>query len=289
MMGNEDNFEEDQIEWGQSYIYMCYKPKGSSPNSSRKIVRHTNSLEIPLKQINFNSSTSSTSQAIHASTEEDLALFFDDKTEVSIFLNNMKDEVSFGIKEYYYHPKGFSFRSNCVPRDMDPTGGKLNGVTCIIFQSSIPIERNDFELIDGWIRAMINRSKNSNYSDSRRMRHNDFTDRNRVPPRVQNSSAKPDDPLDILPINYDNAMKKRELYITCIYPTQKRAIIYPSDGIFNHFQFHIKQRFGWKWERMWYKNNKTGGWNTLNNEDVWAAVKKQVMNKPVPRIEVFMR
>lgn len=40
---------------------------------------------------------------------------------------------------------------------------------------------------------------------------------------------------------------------------------------------------------MWYKNNKTGGWNTLNNEDVWAAVKKQVMNKPVPRIEVFMR
>lgn len=78
---------------------MCYKPKGSSPNSSRKIVRHTNSLEIPLKQINFNSSTSSTSQAIHASTEEDLALFFDDKTEVSIFLNNMKDEVSFGIKE----------------------------------------------------------------------------------------------------------------------------------------------------------------------------------------------
>lgn len=46
---------------------------------------------------------------------------------------------------------------------MDPTGGKLNGVTCIIFQSSIPIERNDFELIDGWIRAMINRSKNSNY------------------------------------------------------------------------------------------------------------------------------
>lgn len=78
---------------------MCYKPKGSSPNSSRKIVRHTNSLEIPLKQINFTSSTSSTSQAIYASNEEDLALFFDDKTEVSIFLNNMKDEVSFGIKE----------------------------------------------------------------------------------------------------------------------------------------------------------------------------------------------
>lgn len=249
----------------------------------------------------------------------------------------MKDEVSFGIKDveshritrdnsiifrlkprfskfYYYHPKGFSFRSNCVPRDMDPTGGKLNGVTCIIFQSSIPIERNDFELIDGWIRAMINRSKNSKYGDSRRMRHNDFynrdnrdnrdkrdkrdsrdsrdsRDRNRVPPitRVQNGPAKPDDSLDILPINYDNAMKKRELYITCIYPTQKRAIIYPSDGIFNHFQFHVKQRFGWKWERMWYKNVKTGGWNTLNNEDVWASIKKQVMNKPVPRIEVFMR
>lgn len=54
---------------------------------------------------------------------------------------------------------------------------------------------------------------NRDKRDSRDSRNS----RNRVPPitRVQNSPprgyAKSDDSLDILPINYDNAMKKREV------------------------------------------------------------------------------
>ncbi|RIA90745.1 hypothetical protein C1645_769234, partial [Glomus cerebriforme] len=321
MMRDGDTIEEDQIEW----------VSGSSPKGSRKIVRHTNSLEIPLKQIHFNSSRS---ECITAS-EGSMALFLNDKTlEVSICLNHMKDEISFQIREveefkitrdnsvifrlhprfsrsYYYHPKGYSFKGTCIPRDSDPTGGKLSGISCINLKSSCSIGR-EYNLVDEWIKKMISRSRNTNKQvDARRSRNNnDFIynprtlnrdnrdnrdNRNRAPPiaRVQNdpprSYANSDNGLrqDILPVRYDNAIKKRELYITCICPTQKRAIIYPSDGIFNHFQFHIGQRFGWKWERMWYKN-KTGGWAILNNDSVWTSVKKQVMSKPIPRIEVFM-
>jgi hypothetical protein len=83
--------------------YSLLKTKGSpsssstSPKSSRKIARHSNVLEVPLKQIHFNSSTS---HCITAPSEGNMALFLNDRTlEVSICLNNLKDEILFGINE----------------------------------------------------------------------------------------------------------------------------------------------------------------------------------------------
>ncbi|KAF0377028.1 hypothetical protein F8M41_012642 [Gigaspora margarita] len=82
-------------------------------------------------------------------------------------------------------------------------------------------------------------------------------------------------------------VQRREIYITCIIPTQKRAVIYSCDGLLGHFQFYLKQRFGWKWDRMWY-NNK-GMWTLLNDEEEWKRAKRRVQYRKLPKLDVFLR
>jgi hypothetical protein len=75
----------------------------SAPKRSRETAKpakparqNTNILKVPLKQIHFNSSTN---QCITASSGS-MALFLYERTrEISICLNDMKDEISFGIEE----------------------------------------------------------------------------------------------------------------------------------------------------------------------------------------------
>ncbi|CAG8717741.1 2636_t:CDS:2, partial [Scutellospora calospora] len=100
-----------------------------------------------------------------------------------------------------------------------------------------------------------------------------------------NSKGTPQ-PYSTLKSSEVTTIQRKEIYITCVIPTQKRAVIYPYDGLLGHFKFYLKQRFGWKWERMWYKNEGSErAWTLLNDEDKWKQIKQRVQHRKLPRLE----
>ncbi|CAI2167749.1 3887_t:CDS:10 [Funneliformis geosporum] len=296
--------EEENIEWVHG---------SSLPPPAKQPYAFKIAIKIPIKQIYFNSK----SRSINSDIDGKMFLFLHEKSqEVSICLNNMKDEILFGIgavkefkitidysinfrfksdfvKSYYSHPEGYPYKYKGNTKDNDPTGGKLTGISWISLKP-IGTDIKHFNLVESTVKKMIQQAKyprdddvvirrrnNDNYNNSRPP-----NGRNKVHTMTQNNppSGPTSDPQDVMPVCYNKPIRKRDMYVVCVCPSHKRAIIYSSEGIFSHFQFIIKQRFGWKWDKMWYKN-KSGVWTELSNEEVWVIVKKQVVDKAIPRIE----
>ncbi|CAG8507672.1 5885_t:CDS:10 [Funneliformis caledonium] len=279
--------EEENIEWVHG---------SSLPPIAKQPYAFRNALKTTIKQIVFNSR----SRFINSDNDNRMLMFLHEKSqEVSICLNNTKDEILFEIGAFYSHPEGYPYRNKGNykgnSREADPTGGKLAGITCIILKPATS-DIKHLKNVETSIKNMIYMAKYPRDDDfGIRGRNNDNYNsrppngRNKVHPMAQNNHPIPAiDPKDVMPLCYNKPIRKRDMYVVCVCPSHKRAIVYSSEGIFSHFQFILKQRFGWKWERMWYKN-KIGIWTELNNEEVWISVKKLVVDKAIPRIEVFMR
>ncbi|CAG8822527.1 13395_t:CDS:2, partial [Gigaspora rosea] len=70
-------------------------------------------------------------------------------------------------------------------------------------------------------------------------------------------------------------LRLNEVYITCIFATEKRAIFYPVDGTFYHLRLFISRRFPNKqWNKTWFRNNH-GSWIKLKNESDWNLAKSE--------------
>ncbi|CAG8505667.1 7397_t:CDS:2 [Scutellospora calospora] len=66
-----------------------------------------------------------------------------------------------------------------------------------------------------------------------------------------------------------------EVYVTCIFATEKRAIFYPVKGTFYHFRLYILKRFNNKrWNKTWFRNRR-GCWGKLKDEDDWNLAKSE--------------
>ncbi|CAG8613140.1 3308_t:CDS:2 [Diversispora eburnea] len=80
-----------------------------------------------------------------------------------------------------------------------------------------------------------------------------------------------------------------ELYITCTFPTERRAILYSIEGSLYHLNYCIREKFNKQnWKNSWYKYE--GEWKPLVDEDDWKAAKfskKKV--KGYIRIEICLR
>ncbi|CAG8486329.1 8082_t:CDS:2 [Acaulospora morrowiae] len=82
-----------------------------------------------------------------------------------------------------------------------------------------------------------------------------------------------------------------ELYITCTFPTERRAILYSIEGSYFHLCFRIREKFKKSWDKAWYKSKeKSGDWLPLEDENDWKMAKltrKKI--KGYIRIEIYLR
>ncbi|CAG8534704.1 5850_t:CDS:2 [Cetraspora pellucida] len=227
--------------------------------------------------------------------------------EVSICLHNMKDEIVINVKEieefriakgsivlklnpnfdrtYFYHPNGYPYKDNPVRLYKDPTNDHLSDLNCLNLKPEIFTKYGEMYEIEKFVKKLmietgqLNKATFNNWT-ARSIRNDD----NYYSKEVHSLNSKGTfQHNSTLKSSEVAAIQRKEIYITCIIPTQKRAVIYPGDGLLCHFQFYLKQRFGWKWERMWY-NNK-GMWTLLDDEEEWKRVKRRAQYNKLPRLE----
>ncbi|CAG8499072.1 28746_t:CDS:2 [Dentiscutata erythropus] len=290
---------------------ITFTPRSSNVNNHES--------KIPLRAITFNNKH--TSVRMFSSGVGDMALLVRGKSrEISICLNNMKDEIVINVKEieefriakdrdqkaivlrlnpnfdrtYLYHSEGYPYKENPVRLYKDPTNDRLTDLSCLNLKPENFIKSGELFEIEKFIKKLVietgqlnKASRNNNWtSHNFRSIKNDNAYYSKEEPSMMNSKGilQPNSTLKSPNVT---TIQRREIYITCIIPTQKRAVIYPCDGLLGHFQFYLKQRFGWKWDRMWY-NNK-GFWTLLNDEEEWKRAKKRIQFRRLPRLEVFMR
>ncbi|CAG8556798.1 2589_t:CDS:2 [Diversispora eburnea] len=274
----ENDQEQDDIEWvsGSSMTRMRWTNNSFDDVSTAYV--------IPLRQIHYNSAMS---HCTHSTRRGDMALLVHaPKREISICLNNMRNEISISMKEiesfrlgrdfsiviklkfnfvrtYYFHSKGFPYRDKPTRTNKDPTNGRLNTLRCFNLKPETHIGTAEITRLDELFKNLL-------FPQMSQLNQN-------FPPQKYYNSVYQND-----------GIKMKEMYITCIIPTQKRAVVYSSDGILSHFKFHVRQRFGWKWERMWYKSDM-GGWYKLEEESDWKNLKRQAQDKGLPRTEIYFR
>ncbi|RHZ84471.1 hypothetical protein Glove_81g56 [Diversispora epigaea] len=296
--------EQDDIEWvsGSSTTRMRWTNNSFNDNSTAYV--------LPLRQIHYNSAMS---HCTHSTRQGDMALLVHaPKREISICLNNMRNEISISMKEiesfrlgrdfsivlklkfnfvrtYYFHSKGFPYRDNPTRTDKDPTNGRLNTLRCFNLKPETHIRTAEITRLDELFKNLL-------FSQTSSLNQTGIINTATTPSKKYNSNTFSIAPLkpNFPPQRYydsvyqNDEIKTKEMYITCIIPTQKRAVVYSTDGILSHFKFHVRQRFGWKWERMWYKSNM-GGWYKLEEESDWKNLKRQARDKGLPRIEIYFR
>ncbi|CAG8717338.1 27328_t:CDS:2 [Racocetra persica] len=302
--------DQDNIEWvsGNSKLIP------TTPRSNNVNVKNHNynqEYKIQLKVITFNKRTCI---RMFSSGAGDMAFLVRGKTrEISICLHNMKDEIVINVKEieefriakdrsiilklnpifdrtYLYHSGGYPYKDNAVRLYKDPTNDHFSDLNCLNLKPEAFTKYGEIYEVEKFIKKLMNETGQLNKAT-----FNNWTTYN--PRSIKNDDSKEEDhslnskgtlqPNSTLKSSEVATVQQREIYITCIVPIQKRAVIYPSDGLLCHFQFYLKQRFGWKWERMWY-NNK-GVWTLLNDEEEWKRAKRRVQYRKLPRLEVFMR
>ncbi|CAG8541646.1 25232_t:CDS:2 [Gigaspora margarita] len=80
-----------------------------------------------------------------------------------------------------------------------------------------------------------------------------------------------------------------EVYITCIFATEKRAIFYPVDGTFYHLRSLISRRFPDKqWNKTWFRNSH-GSWIKLKNEGDWNLAKSESQCGKMERVIIYFK
>ncbi|KAF0513786.1 hypothetical protein F8M41_017740 [Gigaspora margarita] len=80
-----------------------------------------------------------------------------------------------------------------------------------------------------------------------------------------------------------------EVYITCIFASEKRATFYPVDGTFYHLRSFISRRFPDKqWNKTWFRNSH-GSWIKLKNEGDWNLAKSESQCGKMERVIIYFK
>ncbi|CAG8669464.1 29178_t:CDS:2, partial [Racocetra persica] len=80
-----------------------------------------------------------------------------------------------------------------------------------------------------------------------------------------------------------------EIYITCVFATEKRAIFYPINGTFHHLRLFISRRFPNKrWKKTWFRNSR-GCWDKLRNENDWNQAKSESQCGKMERVIIYFK
>ncbi|CAG8556516.1 13607_t:CDS:2, partial [Dentiscutata heterogama] len=90
-------------------------------------------------------------------------------------------------------------------------------------------------------------------------------------------------------ITTPSELKLNEVYVTCIFATEKRAIFYPVNGTFYHLRLFISRRFQNKqWNKTWFRNSR-GIWIKLKNESDWNLAKSESQCGKMERVIVYFK
>nr|CAG8438614.1 3842_t:CDS:2 [Entrophospora candida] len=142
---------------------------------------------------------------------------------------------------YQYHLGGFPYLLDPTVTDDDPTNGKLDQSS---FVNLVTTNQNTNELSLKLIESAIDTSWFQKY-------------------QLENESIIEDD--------------NQNIYITCVFPTERRAISFPIDASFNQLLKKLEQRFGTKIFKYVYYKNCNNDMIMLSDEAHWKLAKNELI------------
>ncbi|CAB4408799.1 unnamed protein product [Rhizophagus irregularis] len=86
--------------------------------------------------------------------------------------------------------------------------------------------------------------------------------------------------------NEVNTEDELKIYITCVFPHERRAIAFPINAQFHILLDTIESRFGKKSPIPRYRKNKE--WIEINNDETWRIIKGQAIGKRILRLELHI-
>ncbi|CAG8446100.1 5187_t:CDS:2 [Scutellospora calospora] len=222
------------------------------------------------------------STIINAKYQGDLAFLYkvgDDLNlngggEISCCLNGMSDEISIPFNQlsgfkilnekkitikfkldfrrtYRHHLGGYPYLLDPTILHTDPSDGKFNSLRSLIL---IPYDSEDSSILE----------KIENDIEKLWFKQNG----------VRNELAK------------DNRQK---LYLTCVFPTERRAIAVPMDSTYQKLLIILETRFNMTMDNLILRyRNKRGDIVVLKGDNCWETAKNEATGKNLTRLELHI-
>ncbi|CAG8744508.1 20622_t:CDS:2, partial [Racocetra persica] len=192
----------------------------------------------------------------------------------------------------------------------DPTNGKLNDAAYILFKPMHWVENNTLLMVEAGIQRLrfnLVRGNDDGFpgSSSSRVKQDvlvnssgNLADSQTQPPVLQPQVMDMDlltfteDESGVLytEVNNDTMVHDNEvteLYITCVFLTERRAILFSQEGSFNQFIEYVRQRFGSSFNNISYKN-KVDEMISLKDDEDWDVAKWEAEMEGTIRLNVYM-
>ncbi|CAG8512739.1 10547_t:CDS:2, partial [Acaulospora morrowiae] len=174
---------------------------------------------------------------------------------------------------YFHYPRGSNNDHSAIPLAVDPTNGKLDNATCVICKPMHWVENNTLLMIEAGVQRL-----------SFDLTNDEVTENTSKVPLPQEKPPSQGVVVDRAPFERSHHV---EFYVTCVFLTEKRAIVFPREGSFNQFHDYIRQRFGLQCNSFFYKN-KVNDMITLKDEEDWKIAKWEVEMEGTVRLDVYM-
>ncbi|RIB16755.1 hypothetical protein C2G38_2189040 [Gigaspora rosea] len=194
----------------------------------------------------------------------------------------------------------------------DPTNGKLNDAVYILFKPMHWVENNTLLMVEAGMQRLrfnLARGTDDGFSGSNSRVKQDvlisssgsLADSQTQPPISQPRAMEMEDLLlsftesepEILYSNVNsistvNDNEVTEFYITCVFLTERRAVLFSQEGSFNQFIEHVQQRFGSSSFNNIYYKNKVDEMISLKDEEDWDVAKWEAEMEGTIRLNIYM-
>ncbi|KAF0373308.1 serine-enriched protein [Gigaspora margarita] len=219
-------------------------------------------------------------------------------------------ELKRNFKKSYYHYSKGNGNSPIITICSDPTNGKLNDAVYILFKPMHWVENNTLLMVEaGMQRLRFNLARGTDDESNSRVKQDvlisssgSLADSQTQPPISQPRAMEMEDLLlsftesepgilysDVNNIStiHDNEVTK--FYITCVFLTERRAILFSQEGSFNQFIEHVQQRFGlsFSFNNIYYKN-KVDEMISLKDDEDWDVAKWEAEMEGTIRLNIYM-
>ncbi|CAG8493465.1 4480_t:CDS:2 [Cetraspora pellucida] len=234
--------------------------------------------------------------------------------EIAIELKqNFKKSVQ--LLKYYHYSKG-NGNLPIITISSDPTNGKLNDAAYILFKPMHWVENNTLLMVEAGIQRLrfnLVRGIDDGFPGSSSLRVRLFQKvkqdvlvnssgslaESQAQPQVSQpqvmdmdllSFAEDEPAVLYTEVNNDTMVHDNEvteLYITCVFLTERRAILFSQEGSFNQFVEYVRQRFGSSFNNVSYKN-KVDEMISLKDDEDWDVAKWEAEMEGTIRLNVYM-
>ncbi|CAG8517385.1 15078_t:CDS:2 [Racocetra fulgida] len=222
--------------------------------------------------------------------------------EIAIELEqNFKKSVQ--LLKYYHYSKG-NGNPPIITISSDPTNGKLNDAAYILFKPMHWVENNTLLMVEAGIQRLrfnLVRGNDDGFPGSSNVLINssgNLADSQTQPqvlqPQVMDmdllSFTEDESGVLYTEVNNDTMVHDNEvteLYITCVFLTERRAILFSQEGSFNQFIEYVRQRFGSSFNNISYKN-KVNEMISLKDDEDWDVAKWEAEMEGTIRLNVYM-